>query len=596
MTATTCAVAAGRDASHNTLTCNFGLTPEQLREVTKAAVEGAGSLLDRVEAISRRLGITSSAAQTLLRIVGEQPDVPDERLAEVLTKVATDYMRLKAQVAGLNPDNPTAKALVASAQAEIEAGHLDRGRELLRQATQAQLAAAEAAEQLRDQAQAAVDAQKLGAARSTAAEGDVAQTERKYLEAAELYGQAASYVPSRHLDEHSALVERQAGALYWQGYERGDNDALRKSADLCRTVLAERPRERVPLEWAGTQNNLGLALQRLGERESGPARLEQAVAAYTAVLEEYTRERVPLAWAMTQNNLGNALKALGERESGPGRLEQAVAAYTAALQERTRERVPLDWAQTQMNLGTALQRLGERESGPGRLEQAVAAFTAALEEYTRERVPLDWAMTQNNLGTALFRLGERESGTGRLEQAVAAYTAALQERTRERVPLDWAQTQMNLGLALAVLGERESGPARLEQAVAAYTAALQERTRERVPLDWAMTQNNLGLVLAVLGERESGPGRLEQAVAAYTAALQERTRERVPLDWAQTQMNLGTALQRLGERESGPGRLEQAVAAFDASLSVIAGVWPPEWVADVRARRAKAQAEIFLRQ
>ena len=49
----------------------------------------------------------------------------------------------------------------------------------------------------------------------------------------------------------------------------------------------------------------------------------------------------------TQNNLGNALVRLGERESGTARLEEAVAAYRAALEERTRERVPRYWAQTQ---------------------------------------------------------------------------------------------------------------------------------------------------------------------------------------------------------------------------------------------------------
>ena len=54
---------------------------------------------------------------------------------------------------------------------------------------------------------------------------------------------------------------------------------------------------------------------------------------------------------MTQNNLGNALRTLGERESGMARLEEAVAAYREALEECTRERVPLDWAMTQNNLG-----------------------------------------------------------------------------------------------------------------------------------------------------------------------------------------------------------------------------------------------------
>ena len=78
--------------------------------------------------------------------------------------------------------------------------------------------------------------------------------------------------------------------------------------------------------------------------------------------------------------LDDALQTLGERESGTARLEEAVTAYRAALEENTRDRVPPDWAGTQNNLGTALSRLGERESGTARLEEAVAAYRAALEE------------------------------------------------------------------------------------------------------------------------------------------------------------------------------------------------------------------------
>ncbi|MGF1641188.1 MAG: tetratricopeptide repeat protein [Rhodospirillales bacterium] len=203
---------------------------------------------------------------------------------------------------------------------------------------------------------------------------------------------------------------------------------------------------------ASTLAVFGGALSILGEQtgQSGP--LEEAVVAYRAALQEWTRERVPLAWAATQNNLGNVLRSLGDRESGTDRLEEAVAAYRAALEEFTRERVPLQWAGTQTNLGNALASLGEREGGTARLEAAVAAHRAALEELTREQVPLDWAATQNNLGNALRSLGEREGGTARLEEAVAAYRAALEERTRERVPLDWAGTQNNLGNAPGVSG------------------------------------------------------------------------------------------------------------------------------------------------
>ncbi len=184
------------------------------------------------------------------------------------------------------------------------------------------------------------------------------------------------------------------------------------------------------------------------------AALAVAIATRGAALEVLTRERVPLDWALTQMDLGTALLTLGERESGTMRLDEAVAAYLAALEERTRERVPLDWALTQMNLGTALRTLGERESGTTRLEEAVAAYRAALEELTRERVPLDWAMTQTNLGNALLRLGERESGTTRLEEAVAALRTALATFVGAEADYYVSFCRENLHEAQAALAER----------------------------------------------------------------------------------------------------------------------------------------------
>ncbi|MEM7188229.1 MAG: tetratricopeptide repeat protein [Pseudomonadota bacterium] len=221
-----------------------------------------------------------------------------------------------------------------------------------------------------------------------------------------------------------------------------------------------------------------------------------------------------------QNDLAVSLSTLGERESGTARLEEAVDAYRAALEERTRDRVPLDWAMIQNNLGIALWTLGQRESGTARLEAAVAAFRATLEEQTRDRVPLDWAVTQNNLGNALLTLGQRESGTARLEEAVAAYRAALQERTRDRVPLQWAMTQNNLGTALETLGQRESGTQRLEEAVAAYRDALEERTRNRVPMNWAFTQGNLANVEIAWFDKTGEAARLDAAEEHVRAALE----------------------------------------------------------------------------
>jgi tetratricopeptide (TPR) repeat protein len=332
------------------------------------------------------------------------------------------------------------------------------------------------------------------------------------------------------------------------------------------------------LDWAGTHNSLGIALFVLGTRESGTARLEEALAAYREALKETTRERAPLGWASSQVNLGLVFAALGERESGTAKLEEAVAAFREALKEQIRERVPLEWARTQMSLGFVLFALGARESGTAKLEEAVVAFREGSKEVTRERAPLQWAMTQISLGLVFTALGEREIGTAKLEEAVAAFREALKEMTRERVPLDWATTQISLGSALGALGEREIGTAKLEEAVVAFREALKERTRERVPLDWAMTQRLLGKALQFLGERESGTVKLEEAVVAHRDALKEMTRERVPLQWASTQISLGQALQSLGERESGTAKLEEAVVAHrDALKEVTRERAPLQW-------------------
>ena len=117
----------GIGSGGNTVTCNFGLTPEQLKQVTQAAVKGATEAQqEHIDRISETLGVTKSAAKNLLKIVGEDANIPDDKLAEVLTKVAGDYKRLQAKVAALNPDNPTAKALLEQAKPEIEAGHFQR--------------------------------------------------------------------------------------------------------------------------------------------------------------------------------------------------------------------------------------------------------------------------------------------------------------------------------------------------------------------------------------------------------------------------------------------------------------------------------------
>jgi hypothetical protein len=72
----------------------------------------------------------------------------------------------------------------------------------------------------------------------------------------------------------------------------------------------------VPLEWAITQNNLGLALATLGEQESGTQRLEEAVGAYNAALDVFEAAGAEYYVTNTRGNLERARALLDERRLG----------------------------------------------------------------------------------------------------------------------------------------------------------------------------------------------------------------------------------------------------------------------------------------
>jgi hypothetical protein len=66
--------------------------------------------------------------------------------------------------------------------------------------------------------------------------------------------------------------------------------------------------------WSDVQFFLGNALSTLRTQTGMNQPLEEAATAYREALKEWPRERAPLHWAITQNNLGSTLRVLGERK------------------------------------------------------------------------------------------------------------------------------------------------------------------------------------------------------------------------------------------------------------------------------------------
>ncbi|WP_293096514.1 CHAT domain-containing tetratricopeptide repeat protein [Moorena sp. SIO3I6] len=315
-------------------------------------------------------------------------------------------------------------------------------------------------------------------------------------------------------------------------------------------------REAFPIDWAQTQNNLGIAYAQRIEGEKAQ-NLEVAIPCYQLALEVRTREAFPIDWASTQNNLGIAYSDRIEGEKAQN-LEDAIACYQLALSVYTREAFPIDWATTQNNLGNVYRNRIEGEKAQN-LEDAIACYQLALEVRTRERFPINWALTQNNLGSAyLYRIeGEKAQN---LEDAIACYQLALSVYTREGFPIDWARTQNNLGSAYAQRIEGEKAQ-NLEDAIACFQLALSVYTREAFPIDWAMTQNNLGIAYSDRIEGEKAQN-LEDAIACYQLALEVSTREGFPRDYLDTNNNLGLAYQ---DAQNFP----EAYKAFDAAIKTV---------------------------
>jgi tetratricopeptide (TPR) repeat protein len=330
----------------------------------------------------------------------------------------------------------------------------------------------------------------------------------------------AKAIRSEH-DARLTFLDEEAETLHIYGRDKGSNIHLLAEIDLRQLILRDRPRDRVPLDWAITQIELGISRWTLGARESESTQLNAAVAAFRLALEECTRDRAPFQWAAAQSNLGTTLLTLSERESDISRVErtkEAIAALRLSLEEFARDSEPQQWAATMNSLGNALAKLGEDEGSTARLEEALNVFRLCLEERNRELIPLDWAATQNNIGNALLMIGNREQSPTHLHDAISAFRLSIEERSRERVPLDWAMTQTNLGNALFAIGKLETGTARLEEANTAYRLALAERSLDRAPLDWAATQDKLGGLLTVLGERLSRRDMLAEAMSAIRAS------------------------------------------------------------------------------
>jgi tetratricopeptide (TPR) repeat protein len=346
-----------RLAKHETILERFyrgtSASPRQIEEQLRR-------LTDQV---ARDKGVPIAPLRAILEKLGEA-GVPDDEIPARLDAKADELLELRAHLIRLRNDRPQLTAVREEALALIDRGELNQARAVINRGR-------EAARALREEA-------SRSEAELLANEAQIDHVQLAYSEAAAKYAEAAALVAPFDANGEWRFLLRQADALLSRGAEFGDNDALAIAIDIYRHAADLISQADFPLDWAGTQNDLGNALELLGERKADTARLKEAVAAYQEALKEFTREREPLRCAGTQNNLGNALRALGESEDSTVWLRQALVAYHKALKEWTRQSAPLQWAGAQLNLSNVLSTIAQYRTDTYLLKKAVVPCRNAL--------------------------------------------------------------------------------------------------------------------------------------------------------------------------------------------------------------------------
>ena len=389
-----------------------------------------------------------------------------------------------------------------------------------------------------------------------------------FSSAALFYERAAN---TRPLDDRTLrLRELSKAARLWSDYGEinGQQDAIKKAADLYRSMLILTPKDRWPSEWAKLQINLGSTLKLLGQRDHESAKLQLAAEAFRASLQVLDKSNDRIAEPVARGELATTLQLLGKLGTDSENYHLAIKEFNEALRSLNRERRPLLWASIQNNLGATFWLLSKRTRDPQFMEDAVHAFLETLTVWTRKDFPHRWALAQSNLGNVYREVGLNTADSSNLKRAVRAYRRSLEVVAQESQPKDWALIQKSLGIALWTLGKAVNQPQLFEEAADALRRALQEFDPRTDPSDWIAAKHVLGVVRFEVALEQQSTSLMEAVLVELRSVLQWTKSGALPLKRAMIQDLLGRGYWYIGVENRDIHRLGQARAAFSDAKKI----------------------------
>ncbi|TQI74798.1 hypothetical protein FHT98_2564 [Bosea sp. AK1] len=296
-------------------------------------------------------------------------------------------------------------------------------------------------------------------------------TAEAYREAAARYGEASALIGLAAIDRSRDTALDQAKAMARISEDFGGREGYDAAIATLRRLLEGLDSLSDTVAFAGAQEALATALDRLAGLSGDSKLLNEALVHCRAGLEDLRHDEAPALWRALKLRFGRLAVNLGISQKDDNLLEEAVATYATALAVWKRSDDEARWLEAEHMISRARATLGGRRSDLALLERAFNGLNRVSQAIDRSRDPMRWAELQNQMGGVLASMGERYSEPVVIEEAIAAFAAALEEYRQERAPLLWAQTRANQAEAMLQLARRNKDKPLAQQALAQLMAA-----------------------------------------------------------------------------------------------------------------------------
>ncbi len=560
------------------------------------------ALESQLARVSQQRSLSVNAVRAIAQALGERLTTQDpDQLIRAIDERAQELGAARGRISALERDLEALDSmrlaqavgpLLTAANASIEAGQL----------SDAEAKLAEAAERFasaRQGLQGRVDDLSVREADILSQQAAVRASRFDYASAATLYGRAAALAPAAQPAVRWGYLIKQGEALRDHARWAGDMDSLRQAAAIYRdAALPLVPQATHPVDWAATQERLGVALAEVSWRAEDPAGVRQAIDALRLAAEGTERATHPREWAKRRVELATRMGQAAERAVGLGDLPQAVAMLRAVEPHgNLPDGFHRNYGAMVALMGLRQGQLGQTAEGAATLRQAVEILRRGATPNVRTADPREYAMTQQNLAFALKLISDATTpkDPAIMRQSIAAAEEGLAAIQREQAPLLWANLQRRIGYGRMELSQMSTPVDRalLDAGVAQLRTALEVMTRERSPSDWAAFQGDLATALRIRGMLETTSEALEPALVARRATDDVFTRQARPRAWAQSHGDQGLILAEQARRSQGAVRSErvaQARAAFAEARDTFQQIGDAASVARVDAALAALDA------